>query len=890
MRLVTKLAMVVVVPALVLGLLLTPLADNVSAYYAPATGWTYSGAIDLGEKWVLDATVVKDGTSDYKMWYTHVKLNNTFEELLATLNNLNIMAVLDAFLEMRVGDLFTELTALNEADLWDLIEGFTTAIGYATSTDGTNWTVVDSELITGGTALTTVSTPVVINDSGTYKMWYTKGYSTLNETALGNILTGLGGDQTARETAITNLMNSTRSVISYTTSDDWNTSTDTVFDPAPGTDILSSVGAPAVINDEGTLRMWYSRTESDLTVAQWAAVLADAASFNMDALLGLLDGTAAMIGYATSTDGVNWTVVNDDVLLGGASAWESVGDPCVVKANGSYEIWFTSVQTDLATSDYQTLLDQINLLDIGSLWTALQTLDINELLNALVALDLDAVKTTLSGTSTVIGYATSANGTAWNITADDLNGSDVFPSGVPGPWYSVSSPCVIGDGSNYTIWFTKGVEDLDVANLGEYLLLWTGDTSTIGMATYQYSGGGGGGFGGGGIVTPPGITLIADKIDENGYITEEVIALSDDEMASLTISEGTRGLQATGIPLARIFMITMEDPPDPPADHSVIGVVYDFQPDGATFDPPIILTITYDPLLIPDGVAEEDLTIAVWDEGTGAWVKLPSVVDTENKTISAEISGFSAFAVLASHAPASFSVSGISITPGTVDIGQTVTISATVTNSGGLSSNYQVDLLINDEVEDIQEVTLAGGESTTVSFEVTKSAAGTYTVNIGGLPGSFTVREAEEPEPEEPEPEEPEAVADIISSRLSVSPPTPRVGDTVTISVLITNRGDGEGIHEVVLYIDNKVSDSRSVTLTGNTEQTVTFTHIPETTGVHTVEVDDLSAIFAVLKQAEEPEEPSALNWWLIGGIIGCCAVATAIVAILLLRRRFALR
>ncbi len=43
-------------------------------------------------------------------------------------------------------------------------------------------------------------------------------------------------------------------------------------------------------------------------------------------------------------------------------------------------------------------------------------------------------------------------------------------------------------------------------------------------------------------------------------------------------------------------------PPTPPEDFSVIGLVYDFGPNGATFDPPITLTITYDPALIPEGL------------------------------------------------------------------------------------------------------------------------------------------------------------------------------------------------------------------------------------------------------------------------------------------------
>jgi hypothetical protein len=37
--------------------------------------------------------------------------------------------------------------------------------------------------------------------------------------------------------------------------------------------------------------------------------------------------------------------------------------------------------------------------------------------------------------------------------------------------------------------------------------------------------------------------------------------------------------------------------------------------EGSTIDPPITLTITYDPALIPEGVAEEKLVIAIWKDG-----------------------------------------------------------------------------------------------------------------------------------------------------------------------------------------------------------------------------------------------------------------------------------
>jgi hypothetical protein len=48
-------------------------------------------------------------------------------------------------------------------------------------------------------------------------------------------------------------------------------------------------------------------------------------------------------------------------------------------------------------------------------------------------------------------------------------------------------------------------------------------------------------------------------------------------------------------------------------------------------------------------------------------------------------------------------------------------------------------LRINDEIEQSKETTLAGGESTEVSFNVIKHEPGTYAVTVGGLTGEFIV-------------------------------------------------------------------------------------------------------------------------------------------------------
>ncbi len=90
-----------------------------------------------------------------------------------------------------------------------------------------------------------------------------------------------------------------------------------------------------------------------------------------------------------------------------------------------------------------------------------------------------------------------------------------------------------------------------------------------------------------------------------------------------------------------------------------------------------------------------------------------------------------------------FRISELDISHSEVDIGQTVTISVLVTNSGNLEGTYQVTLEIDNKVVETRDVTLAGGASDMVTFTISKDIAGTYSVDVNGLTDSFTVKEKE---------------------------------------------------------------------------------------------------------------------------------------------------
>ena len=287
----------------------------------------------------------------------------------------------------------------------------------------------------------------------------------------------------------------------------------------------------------------------------------------------------------------------------------------------------------------------------------------------------------------------------------------------------------------------------------------------MGSVTYVApDGGGGGGDGGGGGMPPPTAEEVktnlfgieaSSPISSSGEILGTIVAISGDGMLTLTVLEGTIAL-LEGEPLETLTAVVEPNPPEPPEDAYLIGA-YDFGPDGATFDPPITLIWSYDPNDIPEGVAEEDLVIAYYDEATDRWVELDCVVDTGNNTITASIEHFTTFAIIGvvippepvepepglAPAPAAFTPSSLKLSPVEVNIGDEVTISLFVVNTGGKSGSYEVTLKVDGVVAATKEVTVSAGFSKEVTFTISKDIAGTYSVDVNGLTDSFTVKEEE---------------------------------------------------------------------------------------------------------------------------------------------------
>ena len=432
----------------------------------------------------------------------------------------------------------------------------------------------------------------------------------------------------------------------------------------------------------------------------------------------------------TLPDNANWAPLSLDTAT---NQWTAPVALPGVSANqtGTLFLRVTSVQQTGSTSKYNATLAAAVAGPPSALTYA--------------ASGIAATSATLNGNLASMGTAASASvAFQWGTTSGSLlNTTSAQTVTAPGPF----SATVSGLSPGTTYYFRSTATTTAGTVFGTQMSFTTAGSpppTTTAPPPPAFTGGGGGGAPATTTVSLSGLT---GSLTLNSSGAVQTTATITGSGVTLSIPAGTIMKTSAGSFLSTFTMSDATNVPAPPSG-KIIVLAKDFGPSGATFDPPIGLTLNYNQAAIPSGVQESGFVIAYWD-GT-QWVTLSTSVNADANTVSASISHLTIFAVLGTlptptpAAPAKFAMTRLAVNPVECKPADTVTVSATVANAGGAEGQYDLVFLINGAKQESKTVTLSSGSSTDVTF-TTKAGSGPriYVVDVNGMQGTFVVQAPE---------------------------------------------------------------------------------------------------------------------------------------------------
>ncbi len=186
--------------------------------------------------------------------------------------------------------------------------------------------------------------------------------------------------------------------------------------------------------------------------------------------------------------------------------------------------------------------------------------------------------------------------------------------------------------------------------------------------------------------------------------------------------------------------------------------------------------------------------------------------------------------------PAALTVSELTFSPPEAFVGETVLISANVSNTGDVEGNATYSLEINGVVKESLNITLAAKTSDIYEFTDLEMKEGNYTVEFGDAAGWFLVKE---PPPE---------TSKIVLSSFKSTPYEIWTNETTTVTATASNPSAQADRLMVRVSIDGVIVNSTAVELEAGASQTISFSLNSTVEGKHTVKLNSLTGSFTVVK------------------------------------------
>lgn len=193
----------------------------------------------------------------------------------------------------------------------------------------------------------------------------------------------------------------------------------------------TAVAKPMVINNNGTYQLWYDGKNLKNEVA---------------------------IGYATSTNGITWTkALNNPILTATLNTWETFGEefsPFVLLENGTYKMWYERAGDGPRQLGYATSTDGINWTKDPNnpvLQAGPETYDQEGAAHGAILHEGSTYKLwyhAMGDQGPIIAYATSPDGTNWT-----KQGPVLLPDGSNWDDQAVWGASVLNINGTYWMWY-----------------------------------------------------------------------------------------------------------------------------------------------------------------------------------------------------------------------------------------------------------------------------------------------------------------------------------------------------------------------------------------------------------------------------------------------------